>query len=124
MQLFGLRLPIAPATSACTPRLRHPASSSPHANAPEQFWTHEWETPREWLDALTAFKAQKFVRRIFMLGIPTARVDPKKPKYVEVCRLMTDDSFLTVSACSIGSPGSRKALSPWARSRAVGWVLH
>ncbi len=55
------------------------------AHVPPQFWTHEWETPQEWLEALTALKAQSFVRRIFMLGIPTARVDPKRPHYVEVC---------------------------------------
>jgi len=47
------------------------------------FWTHEWETPAEWLDALAALKAQKFVRRLFLLGIPTARVDPTKPDYVK-----------------------------------------
>jgi hypothetical protein len=41
-----------------------------------QFWTHASRTPQEWLDALEAFKAQGFVRRIFLLGIPTARINP------------------------------------------------
>lgn len=40
-----------------------------------QFWTHASRTPQEWLDALDAFKAQRFVRRVFLLGIPTARIN-------------------------------------------------
>jgi hypothetical protein len=40
-----------------------------------QFWTHASRTPQEWLDALGAFKAQRFVRRVFLLGIPTARIN-------------------------------------------------
>lgn len=40
-----------------------------------QFWTHASRTPQEWLDALDAFTAQPFVRRVFLLGIPTARIN-------------------------------------------------
>lgn len=49
-----------------------------------RFWTHAWEPHQDWLDALKAFKRKPFVRRIFLLGIPTARVSPDKPDYVEV----------------------------------------
>ena len=40
-----------------------------------QFWTHASRTPQDWLDALDAFKAQRFVRSVFLLGIPTARIN-------------------------------------------------
>lgn len=47
------------------------------------FWTHAWETPQEWLDAISVLKSQSFVRKVFLLGIPTARVSPSYPEYVK-----------------------------------------
>ncbi len=69
-----------------------------------QFWTHEWDAPRGWLDALTALKAEKFVRRVFLLAIPTARVDPKKKGYVEV---RSSRCSCTLTDCSVANEAPR-----------------
>lgn len=67
-----------------------------------QFWTHAFETPQSWLDALAAFKAQRFVRRVFLLAIPTARVLPEHVAkgYHEV-HLLTSRGVPTACRCVV-----------------------